>query len=633
MEMTDTYRASRGWVAEVFASEDGVGERCLDALADLLDGGEGWVVRETGRLTWFFGVLAAEFAYLTFDDPTHSVPNYLSMEISMVRNVEALGPDVFEYVNSLNIQSAGWVVWIDSNDRSIKLSSRIPLHQSHWWWLEILGNTVPLAAAVALANAYVLPIWTKGEPAIVEHPSRGLREVEDEWLTEARQGIKNPPAIIGLPMTGYEVDCFRETLERMRRVSNVEIGWPLESRVFMEGGVMVSQLFETWHDEFGFGWKVASLPPAVRLADLRSEDQHSGLILAAEMNEDLLKSNNSIPILGGWAQIEDFDVIRSMFLPAFALELVAVNARSSMGAVAGQIQQWFETSIVRPDIEMVEADTVEEFNDDFYLKARSVLADFPRSRWTTCFDPFSMLTEEAEHGPDDPWLAPRHKPICTFGFFHPKDPVVVSLEYEFTLEGGRLFEVVRRPFNPSIQQIGICPIGEIESRMPSIVEEALASGVDGPLNVGPDWFVINTHFFESAALAGLRRFAALQPPDVLINYCQRILASDNEPWKLTSQEDNPKPPLPKGDVDALWVELITKPDVVFGHQFFLRSVWEGAKAFAETDGDADKTGDHISDFLEWAAERLAPDMEYRNYEGFEIQHPTTAWDTIADPPE
>jgi hypothetical protein len=479
----------------------------------------------------------------------------------------------------------------------------------------------------------VLPIWTKGEPAFVEHPLRGLREVEDEWLTEARQGIKNPPAIIGVPMTGYEFDCFRETLERMQRVSNVEIGWPLESRVFMEGGVMVSQLFETWHNEFGFGWKVASLPPAVRLADLRSEDRDTGLTLAAEMNEDLLKSNNPIPILGGWAQIEDFDVIRSMFLPAFALELVAVNARSSLGAVAGQIQQWFETSIVRPEFEMVEADAVDEFNDDFYSVVRSVIANFPRSRWRTCFDPFSLLAKEAEHGPEDQWLAPRHKPICTFGFFHPKDPVVVSLEYEFTLEGCHLYEVVRNPFGQSIRQIGVYPVAEIESQMPSIIEDLLATPGDGPLDVGPDWFVVNTRFFESAALAGLRRFAAQQPPDVLTSCCQRILASDNDPWKLTSQEGNPQPSLPTGDVDALWVELITKLDVVFGHQFFLRSVWEGAKAFAETGGDADRTGDYLDDFLGSAAERLAPDMEYRNYEGFEIQHPTTTWTAITDDPE
>jgi len=625
MEMTDTYRASRGWVAEVFASEDGVGERCLDALADLLDGQEGWIVRETGRLTWFFGVLAAEFAYHAYDDPTDPVPNYLSMEIEMVRNVEVLDSDAFEYINSLNGQSAGWVVWIDSNTHSIKLSSRIPLHQSHWWWLDILGSTVPLAAAVALANAYVLPVWTKGEPAIVEHPLRGLREVEDEWLTEARQGIKDPAAIIGPPMTGYEVDCFRETLEQIPRVSSVEVNWSLESRVFMEHGVMVSQLFETWHNEFGFGWKLVSLPPAARLADVRTDDHDARLVVAAEMNEDMLASNNSIPILGGWVEIEDFDIVRSMFIPARAIEWVAVNARSSLGAVAGQIQRWFEASIFRPEIEFVDADTVDEFNDAFYSTARSALDDFPRPRWSTCFDPFSLSASEAEHGPEDPWLAPRHMPVCTFGFFHPKDPVVVSLEYEFTLEGCRLYEVVRNPFNPSIRQLGVCPIEEVDSQMRTMIEEALATSVDGPLDIGPDWFVVNTHFFEAAAMAGLRRFAAQQPPAVLTSYCQRILASENDPWTLANQEDNPQLPLPAGEVDALWVELITKPDVVFGHQFFLRSVWEGAKAFAETDGDADKTGDHINDFLGIATERLAIDMAYRDDEGFLIQHPTTTW--------
>jgi len=120
---------------------------------------------------------------------------------------------------------------------------------------------------------------------------------------------------------------------------------------------------------------------------------------------------------------------------------------------------------------------------------------------------------------------------------------------------------------------------------------------------------------------------------VLTSYCQRILASENDPWKLANQEDNPQLSLPAGDVDALWVELITKPDVVFGHQFFLRSVWEGAKAFAETDRDADKTGDHISDFLVFATERLATDMAYRDDEGFLIQHPTTTWNAVADDPE
>jgi len=39
--------------------------------------------------------------------------------------------------------------------------------------------------------------------------------------------------------------------------------------------------------------------------------------------------------------------------------------------------------------------------------------------------------------------------------------------------------------------------------MRTMIEEALATSVDGPLDIGPDWFVVNTHFFEAAAMAGL----------------------------------------------------------------------------------------------------------------------------------
>lgn len=197
-------------------------------------------------------------------------------------------------------------------------------------------------------------------------------------------------------------------------------------------------------------------------------------------------------------------------------------------------------------------------------------------------------TEDAwtDQVPLQDWTLPRQDIVCSWGIFNPMGPTVGSLEIAWSaaIDGlvCSLYHVLRHPHRPQIQLLGSVTV----DALPEFIEECL--GATGPelLGSGPEW--VDIFAFEEHVLAGLRAFAGSRTDEDWLSEAKRLTHFALYPWLRLDGEEPPADAWPEGlplaPVDA-WVEAITNPVVVLGHGMFLRSAWEGAKAYRESNWD------------------------------------------------
>jgi hypothetical protein len=226
----------------------------------------------------------------------------------------------------------------------------------------------------------------------------------------------------------------------------------------------------------------------------------------------------------------------------------------------------------------------------------------------------------------DCWLLPRHVIICSFGIFNPMGPTVNSLEAAFVkpFDGDPywdLYWLLRHPLSPQLTHLGSASLDEGLDALitASLAETDPNSSVFGS---GPDWLDIFSH--DEAVLDGARRFAAGKPDTDWRLEAMALIVHSSDPWqRITSGVSGEEFDWP-AEVEPIdgWLHAVTKPDVIAGHQLFLRSAWEGATAYMDSRWEDSEAAQAATDVMSKIAHaRALADYEFRDREDPFVKHP------------
>ena len=98
-----------------------------------------------------------------------------------------------------------------------------------------------------------------------------------------------------------------------------------------------------------------------------------------------------------------------------------------------------------------------------------------------------------------------------------------------------------------------------------------------------------------------------------------MLVSQGDPWQRLSLGNEGLDSVEIESTIDTWVNLVTDPTIISGHQLYIRSAWEGAKIFSL--GKTQEAEDTAAAIRRTVYERLLDDFTFRNEDGLVIQHP------------
>lgn len=620
----DINRPTRGLVGSALADEAVVVTNFLDAIADSLDAGEGWITRTESTLTWFVSRLAVTVTRVDDDDATTA----LRCDIRVVTGGGAPSFDLLNRVNELNTHAVGWWFWIDDQSNSVVSSMSCPVRSTDWWWCWYFILTIPTQATVAESIADELAAISGGRVAIQPHPDRGIRQEVDGWVRGARLGAREPSSSLDIFLTTLDYNLLRRSLAILEPGATVDVSIPLDVQLAGNTGYVRSTVSRRWHPEHGWGWQfatVAAPPIGPLLQEPPSQDQVDALVAAAEWNESQAADNAHAPLFGGWVAVPGVGLIHHTFIPAFVLEYIVTDAGETFGSVLGlmvaQLGQ-FEPNVAPAQIPTTDPD---EANGQLW-EALDLLhnAVGPRG-WA--------YTQDAAHQPvnevDDPsgeaiWTAGRAICVCSFGNFNPAGPTASSLEISIDPRHWTLYYVRRHPFAPLIEELGVVSWDDPFGAMNQLISDSLADVDDGVFGSGPVWLDITHDGFRDGVLDGARRFARAVDVDLAFR-ADDLIHYSADPWARVNKLDGDLAHSQGGLSNPVeyWVSAITDREVIAGHQLFLRSAWEGAKAMVASGFEAAAaTSDSLASV---ARNRAMSDYVARGEQGLLVQHPLTTF--------
>ena len=610
----NTARPTHGLIGSVFADDGLIASNFLSSISQFLDQEDGWVLHSENSFSWYPHRLAVHVVVKA--DSFEKGRIYAEMQIDLVENVKEYSEETLKFMNQMNAQSAGWVVWANHELNLISLSTRIPIRREEWWWVSLLSHVIPLASTVAESNADELAELSGGNPAIRNHPDKGSREVSDSWLAGVRRGPREFTASLSLMITGLDLSSLQNALEQLMPDSSIGIWDPFKVCVMDANELTYCMLREHWQSERGLGWQFSSID-----SDLDNRKMVEGgasleeLALAATRNMDLMLDDSWMPILGGWVAASDFGLVRQWFLDAFLIEVVCEGSKLTFGNVGALMLNSFETAYGRSkDVEQI---SDEDFNHNEYFERTMVNLNLKNGRLNrSSYFPGALDRNDKEQI----WLAPRQSLVCSFGIFNPAGPTVSSLEFGFDGEKWSLYDVLRHPFGEQVVILGVAPLGNEHDFFSQLIEDVLAETDQGVLGSGPHWVDIRMEGFADSINRGIERFALSSQGRDLEDDCQLILNQQGDPWYGISGSEALEHEYEIGEPVETWIGLVKRPNVIFGHRAFMRSAWEGAKEYVQTTDPAKAQG-LANSLIGVARDRILGDFQFRNSEGSLIQNP------------
>jgi len=573
------------------------GPALVDSILADLDSGDGWVSSSADLRSWYPGRLRIDFTLA----PGPTFPT-LAVDVVVVRNASRQ-PAILNVLDDLNVHAAGWWWWIDPVSGDISASMRCVVKSEDWWWPQVIHEVLPWFATVTESVADRLALATDGGVAAAPHPQRGPREHVDEWITNCRMGQREPIAALDIWLSTLECNRLLSAVDTLAPGAGVHLGHPLAILVLDPDHTRVV-LRRHWHPELGWGWQLASLP------SLAADDRTEARNLAAELNFRQAKELHRNR-LGGWIALEGLGLVHQTFIPAFVAEGLLRDAGSNIGDVIALIletrERWNDIIDAGGGGPEPGADALEELR-------RAPVKSGPIG--------FSYLASTAEDQADEPlnpWLVPRHLPICTYGYFNPMGPTVNSLEAAMQPGGSwRLWHVLRHPLCPEITLVG-----EGEE-----LDDLIANAVRDPeiVGSGPDWLEI--HAYREAVMRGAYEYAASDDDTDWRAEADALVWFSSDPWARVSGPDEPPADASRWPTDAdpaaCWVEAITDLDVIAGHQLYLRSAWEGAAAYAASEFEDPDAAQRVCNAVkEISRQRALADFHFRNDQLPFVKHPSS----------
>lgn len=225
---------------------------------------------------------------------------------------------------------------------------------------------------------------------------------------------------------------------------------------------------------------------------------------------------------------------------------------------------------------------------------RALFAALPDGPSNTVCEPVTFDPRSGNTLDEAVWSVQRSVLLAQWGIFNPLGPTVGSLEVAIDYVGGRgyVLERLRHPFGPqvSLRAVidieGFAALGDIVG---AVVDAWMAEG--GSTYALPHWFEVVSDIPDvvTALRDGLHGLAVANDADLAAATVAAV-ASVGSPWNgFTAAERHADDvqqlrELSIDDLAGEWVEAVTHPRVIDAHVAWLRSAWDGSRAFV---GDPD----------------------------------------------
>ena len=170
-----------------------------------------------------------------------------------------------------------------------------------------------------------------------------------------------------------------------------------------------------------------------------------------------------------------------------------------------------------------------------------------------------------------------------------------------------LLHVTRHPAWPEMDRLGS---GTTQEALADLIADALATTWDGVFGSGPEWLEIFA--YHDAVLAGTKRFAQAKSDEDWRAQADELMTYAYHPWARVFEHPAPdsSPWADDADPIACWLEAITSEAVITGHKIYMRSAWEGAKGFRDSDWDPARAQSVADAIIRDAGKRVRADWAF-----------------------
>ncbi|MDC3402439.1 hypothetical protein OAX95_00715 [bacterium] len=541
----------------------------------------------------------------------------------------------------LNQRSFGGAIWYDPEDKTVRLTSVARLDPSTWWNAYLFAATVPRLVGICEHLAPRLATWVSGDVAVATHPFRGARTEPDQFYDEYAIDTYVPEAGAGLWWSAREVAAFREVIGEFVATARGVVEWPPDpvegvllfesmratARVPTDDGWVEVRVGEVDHPDLGLGVQILLTSSVeftdveARLAALAAKRLHrldseprglpptspsslpasrvntwDSLLLANELNRILAISRPANLTLGGWTVYEGQPHLATYLWP----EVIRMFQSAGTPTV-GESFGLLVSDVVRGNLQLVPsllhhesmAGTTWGHVDHSAWRGvnqnagyKSLLVDQSECVPATIDGlPLNTFLAEPIELDGQMWALQHSQLLMSMGIFNPVGPSIGSLEVaiDHTLRRGMLIERLRHPFSPAVRLWAVIDRQGFDSL------DHFADLLIPRLQWNTfDWVRVlaREQFVAEAVDRGLLRFARRDSHNSL-EHAQRLADSVSNPWTRLDHDYAPTNSLDDAGRDPaeLWLEIVTHPALVDSSLAYLRSAWEGAKAFVDRSDD------------------------------------------------
>lgn len=509
----------------------------------------------------------------------------------------------------LNQRSFGGVVWYDSATSTLRVTAAAHLEATSWWNGYLFASVVPRLVGICERLAPRLANWSHGRTPAFTHPDHGLRESPDQLVDEWMLDTYAPEAGLGLWWSSSEINAFRRVLRDAFAPHGATFDWPTDeiencllsrsmggTTVIPQGeGRFTLRLDETDHPDLGLGAEIL-LSSSVQFPDAVNEDNPTsinGLFTANYLNAILATYSPAPLTLAGWT-LWDNQLHLATYVSAEVIRMLQTVAQPSVGEVIASIARdtirnaeplphVLETETAQGDFDYDHVDTVNWRGVNQNAGTKSLLVDDADVTLATVAGlPLNTLFAEPIELEGDVWGLQHSKLIMSMGIFNPVGPSIgtIELAIDYNLQRGLLLERTRHPHLPSLRLWAVVDrdgFTELPAAIEAMIEQLNWSTFEWARIHDPDDQMIK------AIERGLAAFAARSSVDAR-SAAQALADGADDPWIRLDGRYQPSGTLDDiTDVSAeeLWVEIVTNPLVEDGARAYIRSAWQGAKAFID----------------------------------------------------
>lgn len=588
-QMTDgwmTLRPTSGPVGEVYAHHEHLGERMLEWLVDGLDGGEGWSWGDESGVSWLFGQRSLT---LTVRADPETGEEFVDASVVVTEQVTSLSDDLALLLNHLNKWSFGWLYWFDPTSGSIVSTSRARVAQAEWWWGVVMNRLLSHQVNAAEVAAPLIAATAGGVEAVRSHPARGTRPDLDGWLGGVRLGPIDLSSALDQFISWYDVLRFVDTLEDIAATSVELVDVSFVAGFDDRRGAPERWIHKVWNPHVGWSWQFAHIDGHPDECD--PNDAVALARDAAHRNTKIGLSVESRCRFGGWLAADNIGLVsRSIVLPMAMEEVLDHSGETAGSAVA--FMSW-----------ILNDGPISTPGPKDWRSAISALhrIDFA-GPWSPVLPPSNNDGDDDAERDSTAFASPRDDIVCVWGIFNPNGPTVGSIELSYSNAGAIVWYVQRHPHVPDIRPL-LEYVGDLQSEdfnqvLQTTIFDAMANPDESILGTWPHFMVIYADQLSTPIHDGFIAHAvATRTAQSMIMAAEALDCGADDPWYRVTRRMNETQVTdehsdgdegfagsPEDAAEQLW-NVVTSPDVVAGHQLFMRSAWEGAQAYRQSGWD------------------------------------------------